>query len=252
MSDRDVIVTSWISHRTSPPLREDLATAASAGDENTRRTAAVLAAALEPAARLAIMNALSDLAAEVTASLDDHVVDVRLDGRDVQVVVTGTGPAHEPPRDERAAAAGRGRRHEPHDAAAVRAAQEQGRAGRGGTGRLAEHLRAAGRSGRAAREAASAARTGAGTAGRSGRRSTRAGAARRPACTVGTRGERDDRGSRGRGPAAELRRGGAGRARRGAPGRGVSMCGSWTSPACTSRCGTTRPARARSRWACRT
>jgi hypothetical protein len=81
-------------------LREDLTTAASAGDENTRRAAAVLAAALEPAARLAIMNALSDLAAEVTASLDDHVVDVRLDGRDVRVVVTGTSSAREEPREE--------------------------------------------------------------------------------------------------------------------------------------------------------
>jgi hypothetical protein len=81
-------------------LREDLTTAASAGDENTRRSAAVLAAALEPAARLAIMNALSDLAAEVTASLDDHVVEVRLDGRDVQVVVTGTASPHEPPPRE--------------------------------------------------------------------------------------------------------------------------------------------------------
>ncbi|MFL6141335.1 MAG: toxin-antitoxin system HicB family antitoxin [Labedaea sp.] len=76
-------------------LREDLTTTASAGDENTRRAAAVLAAALEPAARLAIMNALADLAAEVTASLDDHVVDVRLDGRDVQVVVTSTGAAQQ-------------------------------------------------------------------------------------------------------------------------------------------------------------
>ncbi|GAA2662020.1 MULTISPECIES: toxin-antitoxin system HicB family antitoxin [Actinosynnema] len=76
-------------------LREDLTTAASAGDENTRRSAAVLAAALEPAARLAIMNALSDLAAEVTASLDGPVVEVRLDGRDVKVVVSGTGPAQE-------------------------------------------------------------------------------------------------------------------------------------------------------------
>ncbi|GAB3477433.1 toxin-antitoxin system HicB family antitoxin [Amycolatopsis cihanbeyliensis] len=72
-------------------LREDLATAASAGDEQTRRAATVLAAALEPAARLALMNALADLAAEVTAELPDHVVDVRLDGRDVRVVVTGTG-----------------------------------------------------------------------------------------------------------------------------------------------------------------
>jgi len=81
-------------------MREDLSTAASAGDENTRRAAAVLAAALEPAARLAIMNALADLAAEVTSSLDDHVVEVRLDGRDVQVVVTGTGPRREEPRAE--------------------------------------------------------------------------------------------------------------------------------------------------------
>lgn len=78
-------------------LREDLATAASAGDENTRRTAAALSAALEPAARLAIMNALSDLAAEVTASLDGQVVEVRLAGRDVQVVVTGSAePEPEP------------------------------------------------------------------------------------------------------------------------------------------------------------
>ena len=73
-------------------LREDLATAASAGDENTRRTAAALSAALEPAARLAIMNALADLAAEVTASLEGQVVEVRLAGRDVQVVVTGSAP----------------------------------------------------------------------------------------------------------------------------------------------------------------
>jgi hypothetical protein len=77
-------------------LREDLTTAAAAGDDQTRRTAAVLSAALEPAARLAIMTALSDLAAEVTASLDDHVVSLRLDGRDVQVVVTPTTAQSEP------------------------------------------------------------------------------------------------------------------------------------------------------------
>ncbi len=69
-------------------LREDLASAAAAGDEQTRRTAALLGAAIEPAARLAVMNALSDLAAEVTAALGDRTVDVRLDGRDVRVVVS--------------------------------------------------------------------------------------------------------------------------------------------------------------------
>lgn len=73
-------------------LREHLTTAASAGDEQTARSTAMLSAALEPAARLAIMNALSDLSAEVTSQLDDDVVDVRLDGKDVRVVVTHTGP----------------------------------------------------------------------------------------------------------------------------------------------------------------
>ncbi|TCK25324.1 toxin-antitoxin system HicB family antitoxin [Pseudonocardia endophytica] len=80
-------------------LRDDLATAASAGDEQTRRTAALLGSAIEPAARLALMNALSDLAAEVTASLGDRTVDLRLDGRDVQVSVGGAPTsAQEEPR----------------------------------------------------------------------------------------------------------------------------------------------------------
>ncbi|HEY6425229.1 MAG TPA: toxin-antitoxin system HicB family antitoxin [Pseudonocardiaceae bacterium] len=79
-------------------LREDLTAAASAGDEQTQRTAAVLGAALDSAARLAIMNALSDLAAEVTAALDDRVVEVRLDGRDVRVAVSS--PSHAGPRTD--------------------------------------------------------------------------------------------------------------------------------------------------------
>jgi hypothetical protein len=77
-------------------LREDLTTTASAGDEHTRRAAALLAAALEPSVRLALMNALSDLAAEVTAQLPGQVVEVRLDRRDVRVVVTGAAREDEP------------------------------------------------------------------------------------------------------------------------------------------------------------
>ncbi|MCU1688051.1 MAG: hypothetical protein JWQ81_8790 [Amycolatopsis sp.] len=83
-------------------LREDLAATASAGDEGTRRAAALLSGALEPAVRLTLMNVLADLAAEVTASLADQVVEVRLDGREVRVVVTGSGtaePAREPLRE---------------------------------------------------------------------------------------------------------------------------------------------------------
>ncbi len=69
-------------------LRDDLLTAASVGDEEARRAATMLASAIEPATRLAIMNALSDLAAEVTGALQDTTVDIRLDGRDVRVNVT--------------------------------------------------------------------------------------------------------------------------------------------------------------------
>src|ERR1700754_4311323 len=81
-------------------LREDLASAAAAGDEQTQRTAALLGAAIEPAARLAMMNALSDLAAEVTEALGDRVVEVRLDGRDVRVAVSGEPTAEEPEPEE--------------------------------------------------------------------------------------------------------------------------------------------------------
>jgi hypothetical protein len=69
-------------------LREDLLAAAALGGEEVRRAATVLGAAIEPSARLAIMNALSDLAAEVTGALDGTTVDIRLDGRDVRVHVT--------------------------------------------------------------------------------------------------------------------------------------------------------------------
>ncbi len=84
-------------------LREDLTAAASAGDEQTRHTAAVLGAALGPAARLAIMNALSDLAAEVTATLDDRVVELRLDGREVRVAVSAPSDGSAPPPEPGAA-----------------------------------------------------------------------------------------------------------------------------------------------------
>jgi hypothetical protein len=79
-------------------LRDDLLTAASVGDEDSRRAAALLASAIEPAARLAIMNALSDLAAEVTGALQDTTVELRLDGRDVRVSVTQHQVADPTPR----------------------------------------------------------------------------------------------------------------------------------------------------------
>lgn len=79
-------------------LREDLHSVARAGDERTQQTAALLMSAIEPAARLAVMNALADLAAEVTAELGDRTVEVRLDGRDIRVAVSGP-PAGAPTPD---------------------------------------------------------------------------------------------------------------------------------------------------------
>ncbi|MFC5063587.1 toxin-antitoxin system HicB family antitoxin [Actinomycetospora atypica] len=77
-------------------LRDDLANAASVGDEQTARAGTALAGALEPAVRLALMNALSDLAAEISEKVDGHNVSLRLRGREVDVAVDKTdGPPSE-------------------------------------------------------------------------------------------------------------------------------------------------------------
>lgn len=73
-------------------LRRDLAAAAAAGSDEARRIADLLATALEPAARLAILDALSAVAAEVTDALDGSTVEVRLHGREPRVVVTALAP----------------------------------------------------------------------------------------------------------------------------------------------------------------
>jgi hypothetical protein len=78
-------------------LRDDLTAAAAPGDEQTQRTAALLGAAVEPAARLALMTALADLAAEITTALGDRTVEVRLDGRDVRVAVESDHLTEEAP-----------------------------------------------------------------------------------------------------------------------------------------------------------
>lgn len=69
-------------------IEDSLLAAAAAGDDGTRRAAAALSAALEPAVRLAIMNALAEAALDITDALGDRVVEVRLDGGDVRVVVS--------------------------------------------------------------------------------------------------------------------------------------------------------------------
>jgi hypothetical protein len=73
-------------------LQRQLAAAAAAGGDDTAEVAALLAAALEPAARLAILEALSEAAGEITRELAPGSVDVRLRGREVDFVVARPDP----------------------------------------------------------------------------------------------------------------------------------------------------------------
>jgi len=73
-------------------LRRDLITAAAAGTEETRRTAEMLAAALDPAARLAILDALSAATADVTAALPGVTVELRMHGREPRIAVDTIEP----------------------------------------------------------------------------------------------------------------------------------------------------------------
>ena len=80
-------------------LRSDLQAAAAPGGPDTVRAAELLGHALEASARLALLQALSDAAAEITTRLHGPVVDVRLRGRQADLVVTEPSavPADTPP-----------------------------------------------------------------------------------------------------------------------------------------------------------
>ncbi|MEV6150061.1 histidine kinase [Nonomuraea sp. NPDC052129] len=69
-------------------LRRELAATAQAGDDDARAIAERLAAALEPATRLALLEALSAAADEITRDLAPGSVEVRLRGREPGFIVT--------------------------------------------------------------------------------------------------------------------------------------------------------------------
>ncbi len=69
-------------------LRRELAVAAEAGGEDARALADRLTAPLESAARLTMLNVLSDAMNEITRELAPGSVDVRLRGLDPDFVVT--------------------------------------------------------------------------------------------------------------------------------------------------------------------
>jgi HicB-like protein involved in pilus formation len=68
-------------------LRADLTAAAAPGGPETARAAELLGHSLEASARLALLEALSDAAAEITTRLRDASVEVRLRGREADLVV---------------------------------------------------------------------------------------------------------------------------------------------------------------------
>ncbi|MGD9738229.1 MAG: hypothetical protein AB7O56_02875 [Bauldia sp.] len=82
-------------------LRQQLATAAEAGGEDAIAVAERLSAALEPATRLVLLDALSAAASEITRELAPGSVDIRLRGREIEFVVSAPAPpapaAPEPP-----------------------------------------------------------------------------------------------------------------------------------------------------------
>jgi len=77
-------------------LRRDLMAAAEAGGPEIRQAAERLVLALDPAARLALMEAVSQAAAEITAELPSGGVDVRLAGRELDFVVHVAAPTAPP------------------------------------------------------------------------------------------------------------------------------------------------------------
>jgi hypothetical protein len=94
-----------------PPLvaqvQDQLAAAAALGDDRTQQIATALATAAAPAVRLAVLDAVTSAAEEITAALVDFpgapVVSVRLDGDEVAVDVHAADPGgigDDAPRDD--------------------------------------------------------------------------------------------------------------------------------------------------------
>lgn len=77
-------------------IRRDLLAAADSAGPDAAQVAERLGFALDPAVRLALMEAISQAASEITAAMPTGGVDVRLDGRDLGFVVDSGHPRGEP------------------------------------------------------------------------------------------------------------------------------------------------------------
>ncbi|HEU5148874.1 MAG TPA: hypothetical protein VFU19_00165 [Iamia sp.] len=92
-------------------IQRDLITAAETGDDTGRTVAERMAAATEPALRLALLDALVEASGEISETLGPGAVEVRLRGHEVGFAVTPPditappaaptgGPADEPEDDD--------------------------------------------------------------------------------------------------------------------------------------------------------
>src|SRR5438045_1135908 len=86
-------------------LRRDLTAAAAPGGPDVAHAADLLSGSLEASARMCLLEALSDAAAEITTKLQHSSVEVRLRGREAQFVVTEVEPPAEPVNEPTSAAA---------------------------------------------------------------------------------------------------------------------------------------------------
>ncbi|MEP7762551.1 histidine kinase [Sanguibacter sp. 25GB23B1] len=84
-------------------LQRQLVQAAENGGDDTRAAAERLAAGLDAATRLVLLDVLSAAAGEITRDLAPGSVDVRLRGREVEFVVTQTSNEPDTDADERPA-----------------------------------------------------------------------------------------------------------------------------------------------------
>jgi hypothetical protein len=80
-------------------LQRELHSAAAPGGDEVSRTAELLSGALDAAARLCLLEALSDAAAEITNKLGTASVEVRLRGRDAEFSVTHLSDTSDTPAD---------------------------------------------------------------------------------------------------------------------------------------------------------
>ena len=77
-------------------LQRDLTATAEPGGPDVKRAAELLTGSIEASARLTLLEALSDAAAEITTKLGTATVDVRLRGREADLIVTELAPTPAP------------------------------------------------------------------------------------------------------------------------------------------------------------